>query len=415
MTAGNRGWGRARAWLPWLLFALVAGLHLYAALPELATTARTVPLGDWMNRLMSSLFPLMFAFTGVLIISRQPRNLIGWLLAAPSFGDVLSVVALAYLQRAGPQPTWPTLLLAWYLNWNWWTLIGPTLLIFLLFPTGRLLSPRWRWAVAVLALSFLYFVLGAALQTRLSIDGTDLTWTNPWGVLPELGEEAFRQFLLPFVAGLAGSALLSVAALAVRYRRAGPVERAQINWLLYPGAVVCATFGLVVVSGQEPGPWQGAVFSLALLGIPAAIAIAILRYRLFDIDVIIRRTLVYSLLTAVLASAYFGTVLVLENVLRALTGQGQNSLVVVVSTLAIAALFVPVRSRVQAAIDRRFYRRKYDAARTLAGFAAGARDETNLEQLSTRLVAVVDETMQPERVSLWLRPTTPTLSGKERL
>jgi hypothetical protein len=139
--------------------------------------------------------------------------------------------------------------------------------------------------------------------------------------------------------------------------------------------------------------------------LPVALAVAITRYRLFDIDVIIRRTLIYSALSAILALAYLGSVLVLESVFRALTGQGQNSLVVVLSTLAIAALFGPVRGRVQRAIDRRFFRQKYDAARTLAGFAASARDETDLEQLSEHLVAVVDKTMQPQSVGLWLRAT----------
>jgi hypothetical protein len=133
-----------------------------------------------------------------------------------------------------------------------------------------------------------------------------------------------------------------------------------------------------------------------------ALLVALLRYRLWDIDVLIRRTLIYSVLSAILAIAYLGSVLVLESAFRALTGQGQNQLVTVVSTLAIAALFGPLRVRVQRFIDRRFYRRKYDAARTLAGFAATARDETNLEQLSTRLVGVVDETLRPASVSLWL-------------
>ncbi|MEP7359816.1 MAG: hypothetical protein ABI847_21375, partial [Anaerolineales bacterium] len=128
------------------------------------------------------------------------------------------------------------------------------------------------------------------------------------------------------------------------------------------------------------------------------------RHRLYDIDLVIRRTLVYSILTGLLALAYFGGVLVLQNVFRALTGQEQNSLAAVLSTLAIAALFVPLRARIQRAIDRRFFRRKYDAARALSGFAANARDETNLENLSADLVRVVDDTMQPAQVSLWLRP-----------
>jgi len=156
-------------------------------------------------------------------------------------------------------------------------------------------------------------------------------------------------------------------------------------------------FDLIVASGQLY------LFSLLFALIPAAIGLAILRYRLWDIDVVIRRTLVYSILTGLLALTYFGGVVLLQNVFRAFTGQEQNSLAAVLSTLAIAALFVPLRSGVQRAIDRRFFRRKYDAARALGAFAANARDETDLESLSAHLVRVVDDTMQPAQVSLWLR------------
>jgi hypothetical protein len=199
-----------------------------------------------------------------------------------------------------------------------------------------------------------------------------------------------------------------------------PVERQQTKWamvgilLFVAGALTTALLsGSACVTDGTSNPTdatqlycdvsQSLGYSLAPLMIPIFIGVAILRSRLWDIDVIIRRTLIYSVLTGVLALAYLGSVLVLESAFRALTGQGQNSLVVVLSTLAIAALFGPVRGRVQRAIDRRFYRRKYDAARTLAEFAASARDETDLARLSERLVGVVEETMQPASVGLWLR------------
>jgi hypothetical protein len=218
----------------------------------------------------------------------------------------------------------------------------------------------------------------------------------------------------PLILVAFGSAVFSQV---YRYLRvSNPMERAQTKWVTFAIAVIGV--GEVVGQGLLPVLFPALVadpvlrlrYGLGLvlgvpvfLLIPLAVGIAILRYRLWDIDVVIRRTLIYSLLSAVLALAYFGSVLVLESVFRALTGQGQNALVVVLSTLAIAALFGPVRGRVQRLIDSRFYRRKYDATRTLAGFAAGARDETDLERLSSRLVKVVDDTMQPSSVQLWLK------------
>ena len=214
-----------------------------------------------------------------------------------------------------------------------------------------------------------------------------------------------------FVASLVLTlAILTHSAITMR----DVVSRAQLLWGLGGLIVGLGLLALLLLAGTfglVPGLSDvhfdlGGALATTIIGL--TLSIAITRYRLFEIDVLIRRTLVYSALTGILALAYFGSVLVLQSVFRALTGQGQNSLVVVLSTLAIAALFGPVRSRVQRAIDRRFYRRKYDAARTLAGFAASARDETDLARLSERLVNVVDETMQPAQVSLWLRATSKT-------
>jgi hypothetical protein len=192
-------------------------------------------------------------------------------------------------------------------------------------------------------------------------------------------------------------------------------ERQRTRWVVFGFALFMACFvagvgtltyvtvapvGLSLALGRLGGP------TFILIGFQAlavSIAFAVLRYRLWDIDVIIRRTLIYSALSAVLAAAYFGSVVLLQSTFRLVTGEEQSSLVVVLSTLAIAALFGPLRSRVQQAIDQRFYRQKYDAARTLAGFAASARDETDLEQLSTHLIQVINQTMQPAHVGLWLR------------
>ena len=213
--------------------------------------------------------------------------------------------------------------------------------------------------------------------------------------------------------------LASVISLALRFRRAASVERQQIKWLLYAGALtfimtftVSPAAPFELSSGDLPG-FVSALVSLwawlAVISIPVAVGIAILRYRLYDIDVVINRTLVYGALTATLALIYFGGVATVQAIFRALTNQEQQpQLAVVVSTLVIAALFAPLRRHIQGFIDRRFYRRKYDARKTLEEFSAKLRDETNLEALNHELVGVVSETMQPAHVSLWLRPDRPS-------
>jgi hypothetical protein len=193
--------------------------------------------------------------------------------------------------------------------------------------------------------------------------------------------------------------------LFVRFRRADPVERSQLKWLLYAGGVFLVVYG-VAGFGFDLGGSGNDIFEIALflsiLSLPVAIAIAILRYRLYDIDVVIRKTLLYSALTVLLALVYFGSVILLQGLFSRLAGVQQSTLAVVISTLAIAALFTPLRRRIQDAIDRRFYRKKYDAQQVLAQFALTARDETDLDALLAELVRVVDETLQPEHVSVWL-------------
>jgi hypothetical protein len=223
--------------------------------------------------------------------------------------------------------------------------------------------------------------------------------------------------LVPFLVCI----LASVVSLILRYRRSRGDERQQIKWIAFAASFVGLGFVSAMVSGLiafvfAPETWEGTadsaplwfdlLFSVVLLsfgGVPAAVGVAVLRYRLYDVDLIINRTLVYGSLTATLAVLYFGSVVSLQAALRVLTGQ-ESTLAIVASTLAIAALFSPLRRQVQGFVDRRFYRRKYDAAKTLAAFNARLRDETDLDALSNDLVGVARGTVQPEHVSLWLRP-----------
>ena len=268
---------------------------------------------------------------------------------------------------------------------------------FFVFPNGHFV-PRWTVAIALLFGLFVGF-------------------GNYISFLPTAAAAWLRQVpeTLTYAIGLAVIASMIWAPL-YRYRRmATPVERQQTKWVILGTAVSMTLFFLTALTVTLPdGDPQKTLSPLTLfvqilgwdgsfLLVPVFVAIAILRYRLWDIDVLIRRTLVYSALTALLALVYFGSILVLQNLFRTLTGQAQGQLVTVLSTLAIAALFVPLRGRVQAWIDRRFYRQKYDAARILAAFAASARDEVALDQITERLVGVVDQTMRPAHVGLWLK------------
>ena len=291
--------------------------------------------------------------------------------------------------------------------------LGSALLV-LVFPTGRLLSRSWR-AVVWLATggSALTALLFATSPGRIS----PYRLSNPFGI------EGIHRSILGLL-GMLGMAtllvccVLAVISVFVRLQSAEGEERQQIKWFAYAAAVLLSTFflglPLAAVIGAIGWGWAAQIPLVSgLLAIPVAVGIAMLRYRLYDIDVVINRTLVYGLLTLMLALVYFGSVTATQALFTVLTGQEeQPQLSIVISTLVIAALFTPLRRRIQTFIDRRFYRSKYDARKTLEAFSAQLRNETDLEALSDDLVGVVRETMQPTHVSLWLRPET-TPKGKQ--
>ncbi|MFZ1462618.1 MAG: hypothetical protein WAV60_01075 [Anaerolineae bacterium] len=319
-----------------------------------------------------------------LILWRAQGEWFGWLTALVLAGlGAVNVQEVLYVA----QPPGLVVMLVDLVSWVVWP---PMFIWFFLFPGGGAI-PRWAWRlVAVLQAIFL------ALDVR--------GFLAAWGVLAP--DPANLQFVLGLPIALTTVALVLYAQ-AYRYRRVySAVEKQQVKWFVFAMALLLVELVIFAVApSDEVSLYVQDLFGLGLLVIPISIGIAILRYRLWDIDVIIRKTLVYAVLSGLLALVYFGGVVLLQRLFGALTGVEQSPLAVVVSTLAIAALFTPLRRRIQDGIDRRFFRKKYDAQQVLAQFALTARDEVSLEALTAELTRVVQETMQPEKVSLWLQPT----------
>jgi hypothetical protein len=339
-----------------------------------------------------------FGLVGALIIWQRPGNTLGWVLAAVGLLAAWGATADTYVDQARNESLL-YLVSLWISLWYWFPLLGLTLIFTpLLFPDGRPPSPRWRLVTWGTALALALVVFLAAFRERIEMPG--ISMDNPVGIPgiedPEksrLGAVLLGSFVL-FV-------VLALASVVIRYLRSEGTQRQQIKWLLLASALSAFMVFFEEITGIELD--SEILFAISIALFPVAIAVAMFRYRLYDIDVIINRALVYGSLTAMLALVYVGGVVGLQYAFRTLTG-GESQLAIVASTLAIAALFVPLRRRVQGFIDRRFYRRKYDAAKTLEDFGARLRDETNLESLSNDLVSVVRHTMQPEHVSFWLAP-----------
>jgi hypothetical protein len=366
------------------------------------------PAGETLafTELLLAFVPVVFAFVGALIIARQPRNAIGLLMMLPglSFVPLVDVYLQPYVTGATPVPQPPApafLLVLWFSNWSWVLLVFPLMLIMVLFPTGRPLSRRWGWLVyAGGALAAVVLLTSTVIRTLTDEAGlADWSVRNPIGIVPVEMAESVVQF---FSIGLPVWVMLCAASLLVRFRRAREVERNQIKWLFYAVALFSAAFipTLLLQAFSDTESVWNILWLLGMLTIPIAIAIAILRYRLFEIDIIIRKTLQYAIVSATLALAYFGSVLALQTLFGAAISE--SPALVVVSTLMMAALFNPLRRRVQQLIDRRFYRQKFNAEQLLAGFARHARDETDLEALTAEMVRILEESMRPDGVHVWL-------------
>jgi len=348
-----------------------------------------------------------FAVIGALLVAKRPTNAIGWIMATVALMVAIFLAGdsyTAYVMVTRGQPDALAVLGAWTGS-LYWPLLLALILVYLplLFPDGRLPSRRWLPVAILPGIGTLGIVVLGALADTLPVnEAPAYRIDNPIGI-----EGLGNVEDLPVFDVLSGSLFVgmvgAVASVVVRFRRSRGIERQQMKWFLYAAVLLL----LAPVSDSLPDIVSTVLFGVAVIALPTAVGIAVLRYRLYDIDLVINRTLVYGSLTAMLGLVYFGGVTATQALFHALTGQEeQPQLAIVVSTLVIAALFNPLRRRIQSFIDRRFYRRKYDARKTLEAFSATLREETNLEALNNELVGVVRETMQPAHVSLWLRPDT---------
>lgn len=419
MTPGARQQGRgvggpsarAASRLAWALWALalisfvVMGVFRFLN----SSTPTAVPRNPLVLDSCFLLLFVAFATVGALVVSRWPGNAIGWIFWWLGFSFSLvgaseEYALYALVTEAGSLPGAEGML--------WLTSLfgGPIVftvfaLVFLLFPDGRLPSRRWRPVVWIDLVAVVCLVAWAFEPGQLENLGL-VRVSNPFGIQGAdglLGTLGWVGLFMTLAVAVAGG-----VSLVVRFRGARGVERQQIKWFAFSGIAFCAVFAAAPFLWslpESPGTvWIWPVLFLAGAStIPVAVGIAILRHRLYDIDLLINRALVYGSLTATLLAVYFGGIVLLQRLFVVLTGE-QSTLAVVASTLAIAALFNPLRRRVQGFVDRRFYRRKYDAAKTLAAFNARLRDQTNLDALGNDLVGVARSTMQPSHVSLWLRP-----------
>jgi hypothetical protein len=403
---------RASSWIAWSLWALsVALTALSLLLLVLNLSHPDVYVYDyWLENALSA---VLYSTIGAIVASRRAENPVGWLFCllglAFSIGHSSSQYAI-YTQLTQPDLLPAGQALAWISSWILPPIIGLQVFSFLLFPTGRLPSRRWMWLAWLAVASSIVGTISSAFSF-----GTNA------GLCPVQNPLGIEGFSNVYEAVLTFLTLLVVAAgfsPFTRLRRAGGVERQQIKWFAYAAA---ATLSGVVLASMIPNSvdtppwfeWTGYALLIATTpAIPVSIGIAILRYRLYDIDLIINRILVYGALSVTLALLYFSGVTLTQITFRVITGQEQQpQLVIVASTLMIAVLFNPLRHRMQEFRDQRFYRRKSDAAKTLEQFSSKLRDETDLNALSGDILAVVRETMQPEHISLWLREPERKVEG----
>jgi hypothetical protein len=383
---------RAVSWLAWSVCGLTLVVLALSMLLIFLGWSTPLPRGwtPWRDQIVVSLGIIGAPILGGLIASRRPRNAYGWLWLGFGLGLASQSLAMSYEAYAlvvEPESLAAPRTISHVLELGGQVVLTLVPLLILLFPTGRLPSRRWR------LLPWVSTTAGAVLLLLV------LFFDSPDQVGGAISITAFVVVTVIFIA-----ILLSALSIVVRYRRAIGAERQQLKWFALAAVLIGAliTGHLLFVDMLLPEAFLNLLDAASITVLYVAVGIAILRYRLYDIDIIVNRTLVYGSLTVMLAFVYAGSVVSLQYLFRALTGQ-ESQLAIVASTLAIAALFNPLRHRVQVVVDRLFYRRKYDAAKTLEEFSAKLRDETDLDEVNSDLVRVVRNTMQPAHVTLWLR------------
>jgi hypothetical protein len=393
---------RSTGWLAWVLWVLtLLALAVAAWLDQLLRLADR-PALTWSQAggVPFGVTAISAATVGAVVASRRPSHPVGWLLLGLGLslevqGVVQGYVRYGLVGRPGALPA-----AGYLIGLSHGTLIlwlSCAIFVLLLTPTGRLPSPRWRWWARLAAVAAVLYLLGSVVDSQPLSSQYPTIW-NPLAI-PALAGPLAAVLSVAFLV-ICAAVLVAAGSLVIRFRRARGIERQQLRWVaLAAGLAPLAVLG--IAAGLAVGSWIVVGWAVGLyLAMPVlATGAAILRYRLYDIDRIISRTLAYGLLTVLLAGAYAGVVLGLGQLLGR-----ESSLVVAAATLAVAALFQPARRRIQALVDRRFNRRKYDAANTVETFSTHLRDEVDLDALSAELLAVVDQTMQPTTASLWLSP-----------
>jgi hypothetical protein len=388
---------RRVAWLAWSL----CGLEMaFVAVTIVGTQHHRMSTSDVVTVVVFVVFVFAFSGVGALVASKRPANPIGWLLLGAGLSYTLGGITTAGHLTRHTDPYSFAAILYWFGQWVWSVGLTLAVIALLLFPSARLPSRRWRIVLALPLVGQVGAILGSGFGLPY-LEGSHVR--NPFAIGGPVGA-ALRPLQALFVL-VPIAAILAIASIVVRFRRASGVEREQIKWLFYAGLVLIlgliaqAPMSKLLSSPDAVTNAQNAIISGVVACVPIAIGIAVLRYRLYDIDRIINRSLVYVGLTLLLGGIYAG----LAVGLGAIAGSKANSVVIAGSTLVVAALFRPARRRIQAFIDRRFYRRRYNASRTLETFTSRLREEVDLDDLQIHLLDVVRDTMQPAQASLWLR------------